>query len=98
MGCEKTPLRLKHTIIGKRATQKPRNTQVQTGSYKEAVAGNKMAVIHRRHPDGKLDQIQIDMIQVISLTAVDANPLGETPPQFLHSNIYTGNILDHLCK
>jgi hypothetical protein len=34
---QKTPLRLEHTILGKTATKKkPRNTQVQTGLYKEA--------------------------------------------------------------
>ena len=46
---------------------------MQTGSYKETVAGIKVAVIHRRHPDVKLDQTQVDMIQVKLLTAVDAN-------------------------
>jgi len=42
----------------------PRNTQEQTGSYKKAVTGIKTAGIHRRHPDVKLDQTQVDMIQV----------------------------------
>jgi len=63
---------------------------VQTGSYKEAVAGIKMTIIHRRHPDVKLDQTQVDMIQVKRLTAVDANPLGETQPQFLYSKFAQG--------
>jgi hypothetical protein len=36
--------------------KKPRNTQVQTGAYKEAVTGIKMAIIHRHHPDAKLDE------------------------------------------
>jgi hypothetical protein len=63
---------------------------VQTGSYKEAVAGIKMAVIHRRHSDVKLDQTQVDMIQVKLLNAVDANPLGETPTQFLYSKFVQG--------
>jgi hypothetical protein len=63
---------------------------MQTGSYKEAAAGIKMAVIHRRHPDVKLDQTQADMIQVKLLTAVDANPSGEAPPQFLYSKFAHG--------
>jgi hypothetical protein len=50
--------------LEKQQPKKPRNTQVQTGSYKEAVTGTKMAVIHRRHSDVKLDQTQVDMIQV----------------------------------
>jgi hypothetical protein len=49
---------------------------VQTGSYKKVVAGIKMAVIHRCHPDVKLDQAQADLIQVKLLPAVDANPSG----------------------
>ena len=63
---------------------------MQTGSYKKTVAGMKMAVIHRRHPNVKLDQTQVDMIQVKLLTAVDANPLGKTPPQFLYSKFEQG--------
>jgi hypothetical protein len=46
---------------------------VQTGSYEDAVVGIKMSVIHRRHPDVKLDQVQADLTHVI-LSAVDANP------------------------
>jgi hypothetical protein len=46
--------------LEKQRPKKPRNTQVQTGSYKEAAAGIKMAVIHRCHPDVKLDQAQAD--------------------------------------
>jgi hypothetical protein len=76
--------------LEKQQPKKPRNTQVQTELYKEAVAGIKMAVIHRQHPDVKLDQTQVDMIQVKLLTAVDANPLGETPPQFLNSKCAQG--------
>jgi hypothetical protein len=63
---------------------------VQTGSYKEAVISIEMAIIHRRHPDVKLDQTQFDMIQVKLLTTVDVNPLGETPPQFLYSKFAQG--------
>jgi hypothetical protein len=37
---------------------------VQIVSYKEAVAGIRMAVIHGCHPDVKLDQAQADLIQV----------------------------------
>jgi hypothetical protein len=82
----------------KQQPKKPRHTQVQTGTYKEAAAGIKMAVIHRRHPDVKLDQAQADLIQVKLLFAVDANTSREVPPQFLYSKICTGNFLDYLCK
>jgi hypothetical protein len=51
-------------FLEKQQPKKPRNTQVQTGSYKDAVAGIKMAVIHRRHPDVQLDQTQVVIIQV----------------------------------
>jgi hypothetical protein len=37
--------------------------QAQTGSYMEAVVGIKMAVIHKCHPEVKLDQAQVDLIQ-----------------------------------
>jgi hypothetical protein len=70
--------------------KKPRSTQLQTGLYKEAVAGIKMVVTHRRHPDVTLDQTQVDLIQVKLLSAVDANPLGEAPPQFLYSKFAQG--------
>jgi hypothetical protein len=70
--------------------KEPRSTQVQTGSYKEAVAGIKMVIIHRRHPDVKLDHTQVDLIQVKLLSAVDANPLGEAPPQFLYFKFAQG--------
>jgi hypothetical protein len=63
---------------------------VQTGSYKEAVAGIKVVVIHRCHPDVQLDQTQVDIIQVKLLTAVDVNSSGETPPQFLYSKFAQG--------
>jgi hypothetical protein len=63
---------------------------MQTGSYKEAVDGIKIAIIHRRHPEVTLDQTQVDMIQAKLLTAVDVNPLGETPPQFLQSTFAQG--------
>jgi hypothetical protein len=58
---------------------------VQTGTYEEAIAGIKMAVIHRRHPDVKLDHARADLIQEKLLSAVDANPSGEAPLQFLYS-------------
>jgi hypothetical protein len=63
--------------------KKPRSTQLQTGSYKEAVT-------HRRHPEVTLDQTQVDLIQVKLLLAVDENPLEEAPPQFLHSKFHRG--------
>jgi hypothetical protein len=71
--------------LGNQQPKKPRNTKLQTGSYKEAVAGIKMAAIHRHHPDVKLDQTQVNMIEVKLLTAVVANPFRETPLQFLYS-------------
>jgi hypothetical protein len=95
-GCEKTSCKFEHTIIGKTATEKVRNTQVQTGSYKKAVVGIKMAIIHRRLSEVKLDQTHVDMIQAKLLTAVDTNPSGQTPPQVLHSNsnrVYSGSHL-----
>jgi hypothetical protein len=49
-----------------------------------------MAVIHRRQPDIKLDQAQDDLIQVKLLSAVDANPSGEAPPQFLYTKFAQG--------
>jgi len=63
---------------------------VQTRTYKEIVVGIKVAIIHRRHPDVKLDQTQADMIQTKLLIAVDANPQVETPPQILYSKFALG--------
>jgi len=76
--------------LEKQQLKKPRNTQLQTGSDKEASVSIKMAIIDRRHPDVKLDQAQVDMIQVKLLSAVDASPSGETPPQFLNSRFAQG--------
>jgi len=76
--------------LEKTANKKPQNTQMQTETYKEAVAGIKMAIIHRRHPDVKLDQTQVNMIQAKLLIAVDENPQGKTPPQFLYSKFPLG--------
>jgi hypothetical protein len=70
--------------------KKPRNMQVQTGSHKKAVVGIRMAIIHRHHTEVKLNQTQAEMIQAKLLTAVDANPLGEAPPQFLHPKFAHG--------
>jgi hypothetical protein len=47
----------------KQQPKKPRSTQVQTGTCKEAAVGIKMAIIHRLHPDVHLDQAQTDIIQ-----------------------------------
>jgi hypothetical protein len=49
-----------------------------------------MAIIQRRHLEVKLDQTQVDTIQAKLLPAVDANPSGETPPQFLNSKFAQG--------
>jgi hypothetical protein len=78
------------TFHEKQQPKKPRNTQVQTGSYKEAVTGIKMAIFHRRHPEVKLEQTQVYTIQTKLLTAVDATLLGETPPQFTYSKFAQG--------
>jgi hypothetical protein len=74
----------------KQQPKKSRSTQVQTGTYKEAVVGIKMAIMHRLHPDVNLDQAQIDTIQEKLLQAIDANPLEEAPPQFLYSKFAQG--------
>jgi hypothetical protein len=75
---------------GGTAHKKPRSTQVQTRTYKDAVVGIKMAIIHRRYPDVKLDQTQVDMTQDKLISAVNANPQGETLPQFLYSKYALG--------
>jgi hypothetical protein len=60
--------------LEKQQHTKPRNTQLQTRAYKEALTGIKMAIIHRHHPDAKLDETQTGIIQANLLTAVDENP------------------------
>jgi hypothetical protein len=67
----------------KQQPKKPRSSQVQTGTYKEAVVGIKMAIVHRLHSDVNMDKAQTHIIQEELLKAVDANPLEEAPPQFL---------------
>jgi hypothetical protein len=59
-------------------------------SFKEAVTGIKMVISQRCHPDESMDQSQTEIIQEKLLTAVYANPAGETPPQFLHSKFAQG--------
>ena len=63
---------------------------MQTDTYKEAEVGIKMVIIHKHHPEVKLNKSQHDIIQEKLLTAVDENPLGETPPQFLNSKFAQG--------
>jgi hypothetical protein len=63
---------------------------MQTGSYKEAAIGIKMAIIHRRHPEVKLYQEQTDVIQEKLLTAVYAKPAEESPVQLLYSKFAQG--------
>jgi hypothetical protein len=70
--------------------KKSRSTQVQTGTYKEAAVGIKMAIIHKLHPDVNLDQAQTDIIQEDLLNAVDVNPLEEASPQFLYCKFAQG--------
>jgi hypothetical protein len=74
----------------KQLPKKPRNTQVQTGTFKEAELAIKMAIIHNRHPDVKLEQTQVDIIQTRIVNALDRTPSGETPPQFLYSKFVQG--------
>jgi hypothetical protein len=74
----------------KKQPKRPRSTQVRTGTYKEAVVGIKMEIVHRLHPDVNLDQAQTDTIQEKLLPAIDANPLEEAPPQFLYSKFAQG--------
>jgi hypothetical protein len=61
----------------KQQPKRPRSTTVQTGTFEEAVSGIKMAIIHGRHPELKLDQNQVDMIQIKILNAVDYQEVGE---------------------
>jgi hypothetical protein len=63
---------------------------VQSGTYKEAVVGIKIGIVHRRHPDVNLDQAQTDKIQEELLKAVDANPIEEARLQFLYSKCAQG--------
>jgi hypothetical protein len=76
--------------LDKQQPKRPRSSQVQTGTFKEAVTGIKTAIIHGRHPEIKLDQTQVNTTQIKLLNAVDGTPLGETPPQFLYSKFAQG--------
>jgi hypothetical protein len=76
-------------MLERQQLTKPRSAYEQTGSYKEAVVGIKMAITDR-HPQVKLDQTQADMIQAKLLVAVDAHPMEETPLQFLYSKFAQG--------
>ena len=63
---------------------------MQTGTYKEAVTGIKMVIIHRHLPDIKIDQTQTDLIQTKLLTEGNANPSGETPQKFVYYKFAQG--------
>ena len=63
---------------------------MQTEAYKETVAEIKITIIHRHHPEVKLDKSQHNIIQEKPLTAVNENPSGETPQQFLNSRFAQG--------
>ena len=52
-------------------TKKPRSTQAQNAAYKEAVTGIKMAIIHKHHPEVKLEDCQNEIIQAKRLSAVN---------------------------
>ena len=79
--------------LEKQQTKRQRNTQVQTGSYKEAVICSRWRLF-RRHPDVKLDQTQVDMIQA-KLDCCGCKLWGDTTVIF-EFQICTRNILDHL--
>jgi hypothetical protein len=49
-----------------------------------------MAIIHKHHPEVTLDKGQYEIIQAKLLTAVDENPLDETPLPFLYSKFAQG--------
>jgi hypothetical protein len=44
--------------LEKQQPERTRNTQVQTGMYKETVAGIKMVIIHGCYPEVELDRIR----------------------------------------
>jgi hypothetical protein len=69
---------------------------MQAKKYKETATGVKMAIIHRRHSEMILDQTQADIIEEKLTDAVDVNPEGEAPPQFLYS-IFGHGILTTTC-
>jgi hypothetical protein len=77
-------------IMERQHFKKTRRAVAQTGSYKEAVVGIKMAVIDKQHPEVKLDQTQADMIQAKLEAAVHTHPVEETPLQFLNSKFMQG--------
>ena len=66
---------------------------MQTDTYKEAEVGIKMVIIHKDHPEVKLDNCQHKIIQAKLLSAVDENSLEETPLQFLYSKFAQGVFL-----
>ena len=49
-----------------------------------------MVIIHRHHPEVKLDNCRHEIIQAKLLSVVDENPLEEMPPQFLYSKFAQG--------
>jgi hypothetical protein len=72
----------------KQQRKKPRGMQEQTGAYKEAVVGIKMAVIHKHHPEIKLDQAQVDLIQDKFLVLLRASlALGYIPMSWRHTRV-----------
>jgi hypothetical protein len=89
-GSVKRPHSNSSTPSQEKQPKRPRSTKVQIASFKEAVTGIKMATIQRCDPDESLDHSQTEIIDEKLLTAVDANPAGETPPQFLHSKFAQG--------
>lgn len=75
-----------------RNVKKSRGSHERTGTYSDVASGHKMAVVHKRHPDGTLTQDQADLIQGKVLEAVDNIQPGEQPPQFLGSKFVCGVI------
>jgi len=77
--------------------KKPRSTQVQTGTRKEAAVGIKMAIVHRIHPDVHLDQAQTDNPGETTEPG-RCKPFGRGTSAISILQICTGSVMDHLCK
>jgi hypothetical protein len=80
---------------GKQLPKTHRNTQVQTGTFKKDVFSMKMAIIPKRHPDVKLEQNHVEVIQTV---CSGQDPLGRDTIAIPVFQIWTETILDYLCK
>lgn len=77
--------------------KRARNAPAQTGSYRDAMTGIRMAVINANHPDTMLNQAQADLIQNKLVAAIDAIPVGEASPRFQRYPKFEGGILSIAC-